>query len=170
MSRFGQVGIALGALGIIIALMGLFPGLTGVPETPGIGVVQVLMLLVGYGLLVFGALIYLRFTFFLRTRSTLAQQIGIRLTLTGLLFAALSGLADIFGFGSHLRTDSSDIFFGSLQAVGLLACLLISSAGVLLYAVTGKPRLSDESQRDDLSTNAPVQSTNKRATREIPRA
>ena len=82
MSRFGQVGIALSALGIVIALMGLFPGMTGVEATVGIGVVQVFMLLFGYGLLVFGAIIYAKFTFFLESASTLGQQIGIRLALT----------------------------------------------------------------------------------------
>ena len=75
MSRFGQVGIALGALGIMIAMMGLFPGVTGVEETIGIGVVQVFMLLTGYAMLVFGGLIYAKFTFYLGSKSDLSQQI-----------------------------------------------------------------------------------------------
>lgn len=157
MSRFGQVGIAIGALGIMIAIMGLFPGITGVEATPGIGVVQVMMLVVGDALLVFGALIYLKFTFYLNTTANLVQQIGVRLSLTGLVFAAIAGLADILGFGSHLRTESSDILFGTLQAIGLLASLLLTSIGVLIYAVSGEPRLSDESQRNDLDTNVPRQ-------------
>ena len=143
MIRFGQVGIALGALGIMVALMGLFPGVTGVQETLGIGVVQIIMLLVGYGMLVFGAIIYVKFTFYLGISSTLAQQIGIRLALTGLLFAALTSLSDILGFGSHIRTEDSDIYLGLLQQFGVLASLAISSAGVLLYAVAGHPQSND---------------------------
>lgn len=157
MGRFGQVGIALGALGIMIALMGLFPNLTGVEDTPGIGVVQVFMLLLGYSMLIFGALIYIKFNFYLGVPSTLAQQIGIRIAWTGLLFAALSGLSDILGFGSHLRTINSDIFFGLWQAFGLLASLALSSFGVLLYVLMGHPRSPDEppDSPGDQAENAP---------------
>lgn len=144
MSRFGQVGIALGALGVMIALMGLFPQLTGVEDTPGIGLVQVFMLLVGYGMLIFGAIIYVKFTFYLNAPSSLVQQIGLRLALTGLLFAALAGLADILGFGSHLRTEISDIFLGTLQAFGILANFALSSFGVLIYTVAGTPRIIED--------------------------
>lgn len=157
MSRFGQVGIAFTALGIMVALMGLFPGVTGVEETIGIGVVQVFMLLIGYALMTFGGLIYVKFTFYLGTKSTLTQQIGIRLMLTGLLFAAIAGLADILGFGSHIRSDTGDIFFGGLQGIGIIACLTISSFGVLIYTVAGNPQISEMSMLDDLSTNYPKQ-------------
>lgn len=150
MSRFGQVGIAIGTLGIVIALMGLFPGITGVEETPGIGVVQIIMLLLGYGLLVLGAVLYIKFTYYLGARSNLTQQIGVRVIMTGLLFAAIAGLSDILGFGSHVRTETRDIFFGGLQGIGLLASLAISSFGVLLYTIAGDPRLSDTAQREDL--------------------
>ena len=148
MSRFGQIGIALGALGIMIALMGLFPTITGVQETRGIGIVQIFLLLVGDGMLIFGAIIYAKFTFYLNIRSTLAQQIGIRLALTGLLFTALSGLSDILGFGSHIRTDTRDIYLGWLQMVGILASFAISSGGVLLYTVAGLSSLKDEPPDD----------------------
>jgi hypothetical protein len=156
MSRFGQVGIALGALGVMIALMGLFPGMTGIDQTPGIGVVQVIMLLVGYAMLIIGATIYVKFTFYYGIESNLGQQIGIRLSLTGLLFAAISGLSDILGFGSHIRTDTSDIFFGWLQGIGIIACLTISSIGVLIYTVAGNPQIQEESLQDDLSTKHPT--------------
>ena len=139
MWRFAQVGIALGALGVMIGFMGLFPGMTGAAPTIGIGIVQVAMVLFGYALLVFGALIYVKFTFYLGIPSTLVQQIGIRLALTGIVFAALAGLSDILGFGSHIRDDVTDIFFGQWQMVGILASFALSSAGVLLYVVAGLP-------------------------------
>lgn len=151
-SRFGQVGIAISTLGIMVALMGLFPGLTGVDETPGIGLVQVIMLLVGYTMLSLGAVLYVKVTFYIGIPSNLVQQIGLRLMLTGLLFASIAGLADILGFGSHLRTDFTDIFFGGWQAVGTLASLAVSSFGVLLYTVAGDAVLSDASVQDDLFT------------------
>ena len=137
MWRFAQVGIALGALGAMICFMGLFPGVTGAVPTAGIGLVQVIMVLIGYALLILGALTYLKFTFYLDVPSTLVQQIGIRLALTGILFAALAGLADILGFGTHIRDSSGDLFFGQLQMVGILTSFGISSLGVLIYVLAG---------------------------------
>ena len=147
MWRFAQVGIALGALGVMICFMGLFPGVTGAPITAGIGLVQVAMVLVGYSLLILGALIYLKYTFFLDVPATLSQQIGIRLALTGILFAALAGLADILGFGTHIRDDSGDLFFGRLQVIGILASFALSSLGVLAYVLAGA----------HIAQNAPVE-------------
>ena len=137
MWRFAQVGIALGALGVMICFMGLLPGVTGAQVTVGIGLIQVVMVLVGYSLLILGALTYLKYSFYLEVPATLSQQIGTRLALTGILFAALAGLADILGFGSHIRDDSGDIFFGHLQMIGLLESFGISSLGGLRYVLAG---------------------------------
>lgn len=159
MWRFAQVGIALGALGVMLCFMGLFPGVTGAPPTPGIGIVQVIMVLFGYALLVFGALIYGKFTFYLSVPSSLVQQIGIRLSLTGILFAALAGLADILGFGSHVRNEIIDIFFGEWQMVGILASFALSSIGVLIYVVAGlkEARLAPTESNEDLAVENKVQ-------------
>ncbi len=137
MWRFAQVGIALGALGAMICFMGLFPGVTGAATTVGIGLVQVAMMLIGYTLLILGALTYLKFTFFLDVPATLVQQIGRRLALTGILFAALAGLADILGFGTHIRDESGQFYFGQLQMIGILASFGFSSFGVLVYVLAG---------------------------------
>lgn len=142
MARFGQIGIALAALGGVLALMGLFPGITGVEATVGIGVIQVFMVLVGYGLIILGGVIYVKFTFYAGVAITLLQQIGLRLGMTGLLFAALAGLADIFGFGSHIRGPGSDIYLGRLQAFGMIASFMVSALGVMLYAISGRHRMS----------------------------
>ncbi|MCY3978138.1 MAG: hypothetical protein OXG23_08560, partial [Chloroflexi bacterium] len=99
MWRFAQVGIALGALGAMICFMGLFPGVTGAVPTVGIGLVQVTMMLVGYTLLILGALTYLKFTFFLDVPANLLQLIGTRLALTGIPFSGLAGRAETLGFG-----------------------------------------------------------------------
>ena len=137
MWRFSQVGIALGALGGMICFMGLFPGVTGVAPTLGIGLVQVVMVLIGYTLLILGALTYLKFTFFLDEPANLVQNIGTRLALTGILFAALAGMADILGFGTHIRDDTSELYFGQLQMIGILASFGLSSFGVLVYVLAG---------------------------------
>lgn len=144
MRRFGQVGIAISALGVVLALMGLFPQLTGFPPTPGIGLVQVLMLLVGQSLLMQGAIIYIKTSFYWGVPITLAQSIGLRLCYTGILFASLAGLADILGFGSHPRSLVVDLYFGPLQALGLILSFVVSAVGVLIYAVAGKLAPDDD--------------------------
>ncbi len=162
MERFAQVGIALAALGLVLALMGLFPGVTGAEPTTGIGIIQVFMMLTGYTLLIIGALVYVKFTFYLGLHSNLSQQIGTRLALTGLLFASISGVADMVGFGSHIRTPDlyTDVFLGQWQAFGILASFAISSIGVLVYAVAGYSQVMEaieavpESKLDTL-TNIP---------------
>ena len=127
----------MGALGVMICFMGLFPGVTGAQTTAGIGLIQVAMLIAGFGLLILGAFVYAKFTFYLDVRATLSQQVGTRIAMTGLLFAAMAGLADILGFGSHIRSDIGDIFFGRLQMIGILACFGLSSLGVLVYVLAG---------------------------------
>lgn len=139
MIGIAQFGIVLGAFGAVLALMGLFPGVTGIQLAFGVGIIQFVSILLGFALLDFGALIYIKFTLYVGRTANLGQQIGVRLTLTGLVLAGLTGMADFLGFGSHLRGGGSDIFFGQLQALGLLGSLLISALGVMVYAVIGTP-------------------------------
>jgi len=145
MPRVAQFGIALGALGAVLTFMGLFPGVTGLRPTAGIGIMQIFSILIGFLLLILGALIYVKFTFYAFKPANLAQQIGFRLALTGLLFAAMTGLSDVLGFGSHAISSESGTLFGVLQAFGIIGSFLIASIGVLIYAVTGNPDTDDPS-------------------------
>jgi hypothetical protein len=135
-----QLGIALGALGIVLAFMGLFPGVTGFSPAAGVGLLQFVVILTGYSLLTFGAMIYVKYAIYPDRPSNLAQQIGIRLALTGLVLAFMVGMADFLDFGSHPRTVTSDAYFGQLQALGTLLGLALASLGVLLYSIAGSPR------------------------------
>ena len=137
MVRVAQFGIALGALGVVLIFMGLFPGVTGLNPALGIGIVQIFSMRPGYGLLVLGALIYVKYMFYDGVPGTLAQQIGVRLALTGIIISGLIGLADTLGFGSHVPPDTQEIFFGWLQAAGVVGGFFIASVGVLIYTLTG---------------------------------
>ena len=144
MERVSQVGIFLGVLGIVLAVTGLFPGIAGIPTVSGIGAVQLVTVLVGLSLLIFGALLYVRFTFYPTGSANFTQQIAVRLSLTALLFASMSAVADILGFGSNVRVlYEEDIFFGPLQAAGLIGGFLVAAAGVLLYALGGPQEPDD---------------------------
>lgn len=139
MVRVAQFGIVLGALGFVLLVMGLFPGVVGRPSTPGVGLVQLVLMLGGFGLLVMGALLYVKFTFYTTVPSNLVQQVGSRLGLTGIVFASICGLADILGFGSNNILTAGDAVIGRLQIAGIIGSFFISSIGVLLYTIAGDP-------------------------------
>jgi len=146
MVRLSQLGIAFGALGVVLTFMGLFPGVMGLRPAQGIGIVQIVIILSGFSMLILGALIYVKYAYYTDQPSTLAQQIGSRLALTGLIISGLIGFSDTLGFGSHTRAEGEP-FFGSWQAVGIVLGFLIASVGVMVYALTGKdPGRPDDQQ------------------------
>ncbi len=132
-----QAGIALGTLGAVIALMGLFPGVTGLDITRGIGVIQIVTILAGFTLLIVGALLYVQGAFYSGVKHNLAQQIALRLSATGLVFCAISGLVDLLGFGSHPPGLTDGPFLGYWQAFGMIGGFGVASLGVILFALTG---------------------------------
>jgi hypothetical protein len=144
MTGIAQFGIALGALGMMLTVMGLFPGVTGIIPGRGVGIVQYTTILVGFTLLHLGALIYVKYTFYTQRPANFAQQVGIRLTMTGLLLGGMAGMADFLGFGSHMRTDATDVVFGPLQTIAVVGGLIVAAIGVLVYATTGDPPQEDE--------------------------
>lgn len=139
MPGVAQFGIALGALGVVLAFMGLFPDVTGITPGRGVGLVQFTTLFTGITLLHIGALLYIKFTFYVGRAANLVQQIGVRLSMTGLIVMAMAGLADFLGFGSHERTPQLDGVLGSLQAFGLIGGLVIAAVGILIYVAAGSP-------------------------------
>lgn len=140
MVRATQLGVAVGVLGFVLTLMGLFPGVTGIVPGRGVGAIQFLVVWVGFLLLILGAIIYVKYAFYMGETSNLAQQIGVRLAWTGLILTGMSGLADFLGFGSQLPTVETVPVFGELQLLGVVGGFLIAALGVMLYAVAGAPR------------------------------
>jgi hypothetical protein len=140
MARWAQAGIALSTLGLLMLLIGLYPGLTGIQPTPGVGMLQLVPILLGFALFIFGALIYVKYTFYTKQILTLTQSIGIRLAMTGLLLAALAGLADVLGYGSHGAQMEEPNLFGALQATGIITSYALACLGVLVYALGGRQK------------------------------
>ncbi len=137
MERTSEISISIGALGVVITLIGLFPGIIGLEAAEGVGVLQVLVILLGFTILFTSAYYFAKKTFYAGQPSTLAQDIGIRLTMTGLLIAGAAGLADVLGFGSHPSTPGSRPMLGRLQAVVFIGGILLASSGVAIYALFG---------------------------------
>ncbi len=142
--RYGQIAILIGTLGLMLTIIGLFPSTTGVEAQAGIGLLQILVILIGLMLLVLGALLFVKIIFYPTVRTNLAQDIAIRLSLTGLLIAAAAGLADVLGYGSHSAGDENNLpSVGAWQAAGMVLGFLVASIGVLIFAWMGPTKADD---------------------------
>ncbi len=139
MGKLSQVGIAVAVLGGVIALIGLFPSITGLEPSPGVGVLQTLVILAGFSILIGGAFLFVQSAYYPGVKHNLAQQIALRLSMTGLVISTASGLADVLGFGSHPPTADQRPFLGTLQTIGLIVGFVIASVGVIIFALMGEP-------------------------------
>jgi len=145
-SGWVRFAIAVGLLGGIVLLIGLFPQLTGIEPTPGVGIVKISTILLGYSTFILGALIFVQSAFYPKRPHTLWQEIGVRLSLTGLVFSAFSAYADVLGYGSNPPGPGQRPLLGIYQATGLVGGFLIAALGVLIFALSGDrtiPELRD---------------------------
>jgi hypothetical protein len=132
MSKLSQGGVLLIISGCISFLIGIFPFVAGLIDMPGLGLAQVTAIVSGLFFVIAGAYIVAYTLIHRGHANTMMRDVGIRLGLTGLIFAGTASLADILGFGTH--SGSSNQIMGWLQAGGILAGFLVAAAGVTLYA------------------------------------
>jgi hypothetical protein len=130
-----RLGLTLTAVGFIVYIIGADPGIIGQDRSPIIGILQILVFLVGLGIMCVGGYVSLSMGWHGQEK-TIAADIGTRLVSTGYVIALGSAMADIFGFGSHLRPLIA--YLGNWQAVGVLVGEAVIAIGFLLYI----PRLS----------------------------
>ena len=123
--------LALCLGGFFIFLLGADPGLFGLDRSSLIGFVQTATFSTGLALLCLGGFISLKICQRADQTQSLAQDIGIRLVATGYLVALISGMADVFGFGT--QAFPAPPFFGPTQAVGVVIGEFIIAVGFLLY-------------------------------------
>lgn len=151
--KFAQLGIAVALLGGVITFIGLFPSAIGLEASAGVGVLQMLTILVGFSILMFGAFIFVQARYYPNTRHNLAQKIGVRLSMTGVVLATAIGLADVLGFGSNSPLLDQRPTLGPWQTAGLIGSFLIASAGLLIFVLFGESAPDDPSDPDDTLTN-----------------
>ena len=132
-----RFGIAVGALGGVLILLGLFPTITGIEPSPGFGILRTLTVLGGFTVMIFGAFVFVQSAYYPGQPHTLAQKIAIRLSMTGLLGSAATGLADVLGYGSNPPGPLSRPVLGVYQIVGIVAGFILASLGVLLFVLLG---------------------------------
>ncbi len=105
----------------------------GLDLTPGFGIVQMLQLLIGLTLLTLAGFLHMYSLRSPDTPRSLQAYIGIRLAATGLVFAFVSGLADLMGIGTHVEPAFERPFVGPLQLGGLIVGIISITLGMILY-------------------------------------
>ncbi len=124
-----RTGIFLSAFGFFVLIIGAKPEWLGLNRSPIIGFVQTAVLVIGLGILCGGGIMVF-LALWGPTRSILAD-IGLRLVYTGYVIVVFAGMADVFGFGSHLAPLHVP-FFGPWQAYGVVIGELVILLGFLL--------------------------------------
>jgi len=126
-----NIGIGLTIAGFLVFLLGADPGLVNLDRNPIVGFVQTATFSSGLAILCLGGFIGLKACQSPGHYQTLAQDIGIRLVATGYLIALVSGMSDVFGFGT--QSYPAVPFFGPLQAAGVIVGEIVIAVGFLLY-------------------------------------
>ena len=111
-----QIGLFGAFIGFLTVVLGAKPEFFGLDKSPVIGFIQTAAFLSGIGVIGFCGYFCLM-SFWPKRYTTITADFGIRLVATGWLIAVFSGMADVFGFGSHPMTGL--VFFGKLQALGV---------------------------------------------------
>ncbi|HPR34755.1 MAG TPA: hypothetical protein PKY64_03705 [Anaerolineaceae bacterium] len=134
--RAGLTGLLLGFL---ILLIGLRPDLFGWDRGQNIGFVQIIVILLGIGLMTLSATGVL-IAFWNGGPKSLRADFGTRIIATGYVICAFTALADAFGFGTN---PLPYVLLGTLQSRGVIIGILVICVG-LLFVIRPKKYLSKE--------------------------
>src|SRR5690606_22676580 len=107
----------------------------GLDRSRVIGFVQISVFLIGLGIITVGSYLTLN-AVWPEGKKTIAADIGTRLISTGYVICVFTGMADIFGLGSH---PLPDVFFGPLQAKVVGIGMASIAAGFLLLIRYRRP-------------------------------
>lgn len=110
--------------------------------TPGFGVLQTLFFLLGVTALTVAVYLHLGALRPPDVPPSLQADIGVRLSLTGLVLCYVCGFADLIRIGTHVQPEFDRPFIGPLQLGGLLLGLLVLVAGMILYYTSRGQRVS----------------------------
>lgn len=124
-----KVGLLATFFGFLLVVLGAKPEFFGMDRSPVIGFMQTATFLVGLGVIGISGYFCLM-CFWPKGYTTITADFGIRLLATGWLIAVFSGMADVFGFGSHPVTGL--VFFGRLQAMGVEIGEMVMGIGLVM--------------------------------------
>ncbi len=124
-----RVGLGITIFGLFFLLLGARPSMFGLDRSSVVGFVQIATMMVGLAVICIGGYISLA-ALWNSTPRTIAADIGLRLVSTGYVIAVFTGMADMFGLGSHRYPILP--YFGPLQARGVELGEFIIGIGFLL--------------------------------------
>jgi hypothetical protein len=116
------------AFGYFIFVVGAKPNWFGWDRSPVVGFVQIAVFLIGLGMICAGGYVGLVALWGNEQRSIIAD-IGMRLVGTGFVVSVFTGMADVFGMGSHLLPAVP--YFGPWQSAGVLIGQVMTAIGFL---------------------------------------
>lgn len=124
-----HTGLSVVVLGLLVFLLGAKPSMIGADRSPIVGFLQIAVFLVGLALICVGGYLSLN-ALWNGTEKSIAADIGLRLVSTGYVICVASGMADVFGFGSHPFPNIP--YFGPMQAYGVMLGEGVIALGFLL--------------------------------------
>lgn len=124
--RFSLVMVLFG---LFVFTVGTKPGWFGWDRSPVVGFIQIAVFLIGLAMICIGGYMGLIALWGKGARSIVAD-IGMRLVGTGYVIAVFTGMADVFGMGSHLLPMQPH--FGPWQSGGVLIGQVVIAFGFLL--------------------------------------
>jgi hypothetical protein len=124
--RFSFIAVIFG---FFIFEVGAKPGWFGWDRSPVVGFVQIAVFLIGLAMICTGGYVGLIALWGNDSRSIVAD-IGMRLIGTGYVISVFTGMADVFGMGSHLLPAVP--YFGPWQSSGVLIGQIMIAIGFLM--------------------------------------
>lgn len=129
-----RVGLTTTLIGLFVFTVGAKPNWFGLDRSPVVGFVQIIVFLIGLGIICLGGSIGLA-ALWRGLHRSIASDIGARLVSTGYVIAFFSGMADVFGMGSQPLPAVP--YFGPVQAAGVLIGQVLIAVGFLLMIPFG---------------------------------
>lgn len=124
-----RTGLFITLLGFFIFIVGAKPDWLGWDRSPVVGFVQIAVFLVGLAVICLGGYIGL-LALWGGSQRSIAADIGLRLVSTGYVICVFSGMADVFGMGTHPFPGVP--YFGPIQATGVVFGEILIGVGFLL--------------------------------------
>jgi len=149
-----RLGFFLTLIGFLIFVLGAIPGLFGLDRSPVIGFVQIAVFLIGLGVICLGGFVLIN-NMWNGTQKTILADIGLRLVSTGYVIAFVSGMADIFGFGSQVSPDIP--YYGPWQQTGVLIGEAVIALGFIFQIPFQLPHQSAGKPAEEKPENNPIQ-------------
>ena len=136
-----QLGLIVAVGGFLIFMVGARPELFLLDRSPVVGFIQIAVMLIGLAFICIGGYLSL-VGLWKHNRLSIAAELGVRLISTGYVIAVFTGLADIFGLGSH-PTPEFIPYFGIWQARGVQIAEGFIAIGMLMMLPYSKPECPD---------------------------